>query len=394
MAAKAPTTVVLHIGMPKTASSAIQYALARHRILLSELGVHYARPDADPRFLPGGISSGNGVALGLHLNPEKWPETYDPAVLEDAFGAAYVSAEHPISLISSEALAGAKHTELVRFKARMDAQGHAVRVIAFVRDLYDHAHASWVQRVKRGAYSDDFGTFCNTAYDNPQYRTLRIYRKVFGSEAMTVLHYDSAKDDVMAAFLAALGLPGQTLPAPPRVNPGLSAGEIEMLRRLNRLHRSPALARRLSDDLISRGAGRSSLPVQSPALAAALAERHGDEVKWINDRLLRRRHTLRIAGDADLRVPAGGTSAQAAVWADVALALGRVSLRAIGASILGRAANLFHHLQPRRLADALLVEAGHGRRPRRTPQRNEVLGASAGFDHRLGQCIDIKEIVQ
>ena len=66
-----PTTVYLHIGAPKTGTSAIQVALARNRAILAQHNVIYPEAPSDKLALDGHINSGNSDLLHLLLWPNQ-----------------------------------------------------------------------------------------------------------------------------------------------------------------------------------------------------------------------------------------------------------------------------------------------------------------------------------
>ncbi len=269
----------LHIGLPKTGTSAIQHFLRGHAGWLSDAGFHYAltpeaAPDAD------GVSSGNALALVRYLDPRRRPEAFSVASFERTFEATYLSDRHSVSIISSEFLASAGADQLLRFRDQVVGD-RPVMVIAAVRSLYGHAFSTWGQLVKRHAYSRSFAHFAQRQYFNSQIAVLRRYGKCFGWDRLKLIRYDQHQHDIVGAFLAELGAPQSPDRQAPRINRSLSRAELDVQLILNRLHGSPGLATAVSDRFVSERPDGASGRVWRPDVARSLADRFGDEVRTL-----------------------------------------------------------------------------------------------------------------
>lgn len=310
----------LHIGLPKTGSSAIQAYLRRNRQALSQLGLFYApaprEEDDDWR-----ISSGNGVRLARHLNANSAAALVGDGDPVKGFARRFMSEDHPLSLVSSEVLAGADRAPLARFRAE-GVGDRPVRVLALVRDVYGHARSTWLQTVKRGGYAGDFTAFCRDHYKVGQGTPLSVWAHEFGAEAMEVVHYDSIAGDLVPQFLAALGVTTPSAGPAPVVNRSLTVNEAAVLAECNRIHGgSHELARRVSDHLIYRHPERTAARLVDETAAAVIEERFAGEVADLNARYFGGRHVLK-AGPTDRdRQGGGGEPTLAEVWRDVAEAL-------------------------------------------------------------------------
>lgn len=313
------TEVVLHIGISKTGSSAIQFGLAKHHAALAACGVHYAAANADEVVESHKISSGNGGPLAKLLMGANAAEgafaAYDAAAFEDAF----VAPELPVALISSEGLANADAQALADFRRRVLGE-RPVRIIAFVRDIYEHAVSSWMQRIKRHGYTDDFLQFCREKYSNKQCSALRVYAEVFGPSALVVVHYDPVRETVFDAFLEALGVAWRPDDQPPQINRSLSTTEVAVLRQCNAaLRKRATLSQLISDHLIGKRPLKPKASIRSAKAAAYLARKFGDEIAWANETFFHDRETLKVGaaapGDAE-------GEPEGKVWLDVVEALG------------------------------------------------------------------------
>jgi hypothetical protein len=306
----------LHIGLPKTGSSAIQAYLRQHREALSDAGVFYAVGPRDEESEGWAISSGNAVRLGRQLS-----ETPEPVYPDDplnSFTTRFVSPDHPLSLASSEHLAGARPERLQRLKDNIGEQ--PVRILAFVRDFYGHAFSLWHQIIKRSGYTGSFAEFARTHYDDPQSHVLAAYEQVFGHDALKVVHYDSVADRLIAATFEAMGLEPPADASAPVVNRSLTPVEAEVLAQCNRLHGGARqLSTRLSNHLIYKHPERATRPQLDEAAAAMIAKRCGPGASQINDRYFAGRPVL-IADPPPPEAVAEETTPEA-VWQDVVEAL-------------------------------------------------------------------------
>lgn len=305
----------LHIGLPKTGSSAIQAWLRNHRQPLSDAGVFYAPGPKEDETEGWTISSGNAVRLGRQLS-----ETPEPAYDDDPAGnflTRFVSPDHAVSLVSSEHLAGARPERLARLRDQL--QGRPVRILAFVRDFYGHAFSLWHQTIKRSGYTGAFSEFARQ-YNDPQSHVLDTYAGVFGPEAMQVVHYDSTADRLIAAAFEAMGLAPPADASAPVVNRSLTPVEAQVLAECNRLHGGARqLSTMLSNHLIYKHPERVTRPELDAPAAAMIAEHCGPGAHRINQLYFEGRPVL--SAEAPEPGAASEETSPEAVWRDLAEAL-------------------------------------------------------------------------
>ena len=305
MTAASKPTLVLHIGLPKTGSTALQNGLAINRDALSQRGLFYAPVGVKPGTPPQRIFGGNGGALDLFLTSARRPAGYDPARFDLA---DYISPDHPVSLISSEWLSAAREARLIDFRDAT-AASLDIKVVAVIRNLDAHARSAWIQALKTDAYCGGLLDYCLEKYDhNYQYRRLRLFRKIFGPERVTVLHYDTLSKSVLKSFLEAISISGDGLAEPAKLNRGLTERETNLMRRTNALHRSPLLSRALSSLLIMRRPNAKSWNHVPEAVIALLTKRHSEELRWANDRFFGKKDVWRVATASDSAVRTGTTA--------------------------------------------------------------------------------------
>lgn len=312
----------LHVGPPKTGSSAIQAYLRERRDDLAAAGVFYGRPlkEENPEALAW-REVGNGLELAWWLRPERRPRRFSAEAFEQAFRSSFVSPDHPVSLISSELLAGAEPEALARLRDG-PARGLEIGVIGLARDLYGHALSSWMHAVKHSGATCGFEDFCRSFYEGPQADAFDNLAEAFGRERVRLVHYDAVKDDIVAGFFHALGAEPPPPTASRIANRGLSPVEIEVATACNRLHQNrDGLSLAISRHITLKRPGRGAPVPYAAAAAAILAERFAGEVDRINRTFFAGRPGLRIAPEAPEAASGPEDVAPDQVWGEAVEAL-------------------------------------------------------------------------
>ncbi|MFD1740211.1 sulfotransferase domain-containing protein [Cypionkella sinensis] len=198
--------IVIHIGLPKTGSTAIQAFLARNIKLLADHGISYpfiteAMTDS------GGISEGNVLHEFVRLaKQEKIQTSYEdraPTFFKMMIENAIEQSDQPIILISGEELSAlAMLNDFVELSKR-----HNIRIIAFARDPYDILCSSWKQQVKVSGEVRSFETFVRNQWTAPKNLSIsRLAQFVRQGLDITVLSYDACRNNLIAAFLQAINV--------------------------------------------------------------------------------------------------------------------------------------------------------------------------------------------
>ncbi|MCG6883756.1 MAG: hypothetical protein LJE62_08395 [Silicimonas sp.] len=199
-----PRTAYVHIGVPKTGSTAIQAAFSAARDRLRSEGYHY---------LAGDRNHGERLALAfwdrpdaLHLAGLRWKDGSAAEQYIEATRAELASEIEENStrhlILCGEDLSGFRPSEVARLHDFLGARFDRVRVVAFLRDPLDWATSASQQATQ---WSGDTLDMLFDAPRLPGYQTrLGPWIAELGRESMDVLAYD--KSDVAAKFARVIGL--------------------------------------------------------------------------------------------------------------------------------------------------------------------------------------------
>ena len=254
--------IVVHIGHPKTGSSAIQHHLKINRARLKEYGYRYPMParllDAKSK-----ISSGNG-RMFLHF--DKPPRRV---------------------VFSNEQLSAPEHYEdRSVFLRQLETYRDDLRIILFTRDLIDHFLSAWGQFIKRGGgtrtvdeYAHGYSGFSHIAH------IVRVLERQ--GIAFTLRNY-SRMDDAVGTFMRlVLGRQADAYLAGAEfdhsvINRSLTLAETELQRRLN-MQFGKELAGRIADDFVDH---LPDLPAQRPLISQQavdqLQRNSADAITYLN----------------------------------------------------------------------------------------------------------------
>lgn len=283
----APRRLVLHAGMGKTGSSALQAAFVRNRQLLSASGIFYPPHASDDVARRGGVTSGNGARLRQWLAPRDGQAARRGRRLQARLVEELDTPGIHTLLYSSEFLYLALPERLDELRRHVALHGATVQVVVYVRDVARHALSSYSQVVKRSLFTGTFTDYIDPAtkggYHLPLDRLLAM-PDLLGAENVTLLHYDSVQHDLVCHFCRQiLGLDDvSAIQREWTVNRSLTSLELELMRHLNRDLGDKAQARRVSDalmDLPPRGLGD---PVLTARDAETLERRFAEQVDRIN----------------------------------------------------------------------------------------------------------------
>jgi hypothetical protein len=297
----APRRVVLHAGMPKTGSSALQVAFVRNESVLEELGVHYPISGSHQKAAKGKVTTGNATELAGYLR-RAGDEV--PAALE-LVDRALDGSTRPIVLFSSELLFYAHPAAVAALKDHLARRGYDVSLAIFVRDFVPWVLSSYAQHVQKRGYTGDLREFVDEFTDE----ILRVegrlaaFADVVGPSGITLMHYETHRDALAEHFFSTALANGEEVPSlrvPGQVNRTLSSRELGWMRLINTRLDSDWQQRLVGDALVQLApvdelqlrAGRDDL--------ARITDLCELQVKRINETFFGGRAVVQAGADPDL----------------------------------------------------------------------------------------------
>jgi hypothetical protein len=281
--------LILHIGAPRTGSSALQDFFTLNAQQFKNLGYYYLVEQA---VSTGQFScSGNGARL-LELCDSHFT-TDAQSVLSSYFTGlqnAICSHEDFFHLTS----AGWR-----RLREICDDNQISPYIIAFVRNPYGSYLSTYNQFVKMEGETKEFIQF--VMRENAwRLDSLKHIKELF-SDALKIIHYDSNSRNLSQAFLAAIGIPfDSAITAHPirTVNRSLTSRELQILLEFNRVL-GDTDAKRASRVLIAANPEVSDLIQINPQALDIITERHRRDVDWLNITFFSGKNVFSIAGELD-----------------------------------------------------------------------------------------------
>jgi hypothetical protein len=252
-------TLIIHAGLPKTGSSALQVFLARNHANLRRQSIDYFKLGEFDKAGAGRISAGNGFAVACSLlHPGAGSAAPEPEAHLAALKRAIAVSACQTGLLSSEYFAEADPARLRRWAAGLQESGLTLRLVYFIRAQDQLISSMYVQNVKRSHCRETPEAFAARTYRVlPHLKHAAFYRAqtgIFGAGNVTCRIYEDAirsRHGLPLDFLRAIGADptGFAFDAA-EVNLGLSAGELAVMRELNKYRPHTRVS-----DLLSSNAG-------------------------------------------------------------------------------------------------------------------------------------------
>lgn len=261
----------IHIGLSKTGSSAIQAWLSLNNEKLAEIGIKYK--DVVPQAAMGAITSGNGVVLNKACENQNYDEL--EYLLKDFYFES-----HNTAIISCEALQGIPEDSISIIKSICDANHIEVKVIAYMRSIYELLYSNYLQGIKRHGYEEEFGAI-GALNCKEQKRYIENYSKVFGHN-FKLLNYDFHKNNICESFSNIIHVDLQdSIKLNNSINRSLTIDETLLLRKLNKLHKGK-FSEKLSDFLILSKPDLKTEVIFDQDIIDKVVDSCKEDLVWIN----------------------------------------------------------------------------------------------------------------
>lgn len=257
------STLFLHVGAGKTATTAIQSAIP---VLRTQLDAYNVKAPLDPEVSPVLLyrarpAGGFSFTLSKLLNPGfRRGKKFDEEAAWEWFANVLSNAkeEGKCLLFSSEALQFAKKLRLIKLRSMLQEAGWTINVIYYARNAIDYSVSEYLQHLKTGftayprkALPDCLDVFMQTA-TVPFSHTLDTYEQVFGRDSLIVRNYDEEKDGLVNSFFHIVSGNNLEVPEQRQVNRSLTRNEQVALESLLKLDGGPAICAAVGSALAKR----------------------------------------------------------------------------------------------------------------------------------------------
>lgn len=287
----------LHIGCGKTGSSALQVWLNQNSQLLRKNGYYY--PIFNIKIKDGyQITSGNGTHLVNALKNNSVKE-----FLSDIAN----SKENKI-IFSSEAFQMLNETEIKELKNSAEETGLNIEIIAYVRNLYEMAYSSYMQLVKRHGYHESLDFYLSRINSFQQFNVIDLWSSIF--EQITVLHYDTEKENLDLSFLKVIDFSEDQIPRMKKnkVNRSLTLLESELIKTLNKnikykFNLNPKqIGVYISDNLIKQNPELETHIFYDKSIIDELYKKFNDKVIEYNKKYFKNNEVLKISSSIENQI--------------------------------------------------------------------------------------------
>ena len=279
--------VLLHIGPPKTGTSALQGACHACREEMRAQGVRYAGRTQQTGKAAYALLGRAHPTIGEAPSAHYW----------NRLVSEVRKAKESRVFVSSEFFAGADDAQIARIISELG--GDRVHVALTLRPVSRILASRWQQNVQEGArYS--FDQWLHWVFEQPSEgkgatfwsrqrhdRLASRWASVVGPERLSVVMVDEQnKSAIYQAFEALLNLQTGTLkPQNDTVNRSMTAEEIELIRALNERFAEAGITRPLLYKMITRGTalymkGRTAGPEEPKQATPSWAIKRADAIGW------------------------------------------------------------------------------------------------------------------
>lgn len=309
-------SVLLHIGPPKTGTSALQGACHAQRDLLARAGVHYAGPGVQPSTAAFAVTRREHPSTGRPPSMRHWRSLVKEVT----------SHRSETVLISSEFFAGASAEQAREVIAALG--GEHVHVVVTLRPLGKILASRWQQNVQEGARVG-YGEWLTDVLKAPESTHAKRFWSRQRHDALVgrwsaaastdrthvVVIDDRDHDGILRTFEQLLVIPTETLTGHRDTpNRSMTLEEIEVVRAFNQQFADAGLAPSLRYQLMSRGAAthlkrRSPLKDEPRITTPRWAL---DEANRVAQEMIESIHSLgvKVYGDTSLLLTDGGGAQQ------------------------------------------------------------------------------------
>jgi hypothetical protein len=273
-------SLVLHIGIPKTGTSALQVFCAQNRAAMLAQSVDYFELGEFALGAGGKISAGNGAHLARSfLRPKGAAYKPDREQQLAALDRQISASTCDVGLLSSEMFVFAEDAALAEFAQWLAARGIELKFFYYIREQVEFLSSSYIQQVKRHACTETAEKYILRVYQKIGHIKYSKFfdrlSKFTSPERIICGNYDETRGSehgVCDAFVKTFSLdPARLAFGESNVNVSLDLIEIRIMLALNRF--KPRM--RFSDLLVENAArrGRKTVDLSHQLLSGETLER-------------------------------------------------------------------------------------------------------------------------
>jgi hypothetical protein len=290
--------VILHIGMNKTGSSAIQTYLHSNRARLRDYGLLWPETGLGTKGQGEGYHYGLSTALGFTASRDSAAKAADPGDLRASLDAEIAACNPKTVVISSEFFVLRRPTaSLAAFFNGLDT-----RVVVYLRrhdSWWPSLYAQAIKTANQPPWDRDFVSYRDHVLKLQQQHfrfgdLLEAMADVFGQDRLLVCPYEKQqlKPDLVTSFLHRIDASHISDLVPPdtrqRVNPSLSLHSLSLIDWVQRKAIPPRNKGRIIRAIMAEDTGGSGPALVPDSLRRQLAEDHLADYQQIAETYLNR----------------------------------------------------------------------------------------------------------
>ena len=290
--------VILHIGMNKTGSSAIQTYLHSNRARLRDYGLLWPKTGLGTKGQGEGYHYGLSTALGFTASRDSAAKAADPGDLRASLDAEIAACNPKTVVISSEFFVLRRPTaSLASFFNGLDT-----RVVVYLRrhdSWWPSLYAQAIKTANQPPWDRDFVSYRDHVLKLQQQHfrfgdLLEAMADVFGQDRLLVCPYEKQqlKPDLVTSFLHRIDASHISDLVPPdtrqRVNPSLSLHSLSLIDWVQRKAIPPRNKGRIIRAIMAEDTDESGPALVPDSLRRQLAEEHLADYQQIAETYLNR----------------------------------------------------------------------------------------------------------
>lgn len=301
--------LIIHAGMPKNGSSALQVMFANNYDALKRLSIDYFKMGEFQAGLTGAITSGNGALLSRSLLGENHEAYLDDPTRQHLNELIHLinSSDSNIGVISSEFFTNIPKSSIIKLKETCEKLGVKLKYFYYVRRQDQFLMSGYMQRVKRHHCTDLPEEFIKNTYKNVGFLNYYSFSEnisqVLGKENVIVKSFDKCKKHpkgLAVDFIESLGCDVSEFTIENKVvNISPSPREIKTLLVLNKYKPNISLTDGIVQDsiLYARGDITSHHSILRPAICEEVLEHYKVQNEKLNAEYLAPEQRLELSVD-------------------------------------------------------------------------------------------------